>query len=81
MQLANPFSSGGANSHSLYESQMRTLKKFPLDVKEVDGVSRNARWRLLSEMDKKKFTMDVDENRWANKGIIDEHETYWAQNS
>jgi hypothetical protein len=81
MQLANPFSSGGANSLSLYESQIRTLKKFPIDVKEVDGFSRNARWQPLNEMDKQKFTTGVDENCWVNKGTIDEHETYWVQNS
>jgi hypothetical protein len=81
VQLANPFSSGGANSLSLYDSQIKALKNYPLEVKEVDGISRGTRWRPLSEVDKDKFESQAGGKRWPNKGIIEEHETYWAQNS
>jgi len=81
VQLANPCSSGGANSESLYESQLKAIKETPLEMKEYEGINRSTNWRPLNPNEIKKFTAQSKEKHWANKGTLYESEVYWNKNS
>lgn len=81
VQLANPVSGGGANSESLYESQLQALKNVPLEVKEYEGICRSLAWRPLNKKEVEEFSAQSKEKHWANKGILYEPEVYWVKNS
>jgi hypothetical protein len=81
VQLANPCSGGGANSESLYESQLQALKKVPLEIKEHEGICRSSTWRPLNQKEIDEFTTQTREKHWANKGVLVESEAYWSKNS
>ena len=47
VQLSFPGYRGGANGTSLYEWQLRAQKKYPLNIRTVNRIERDARWRPL----------------------------------
>jgi len=81
VQLANPCSKGGANGYSLAQAQMKLLKKYPLDVSEIDGLKRSKNWRPLSANEIDDANKQLELGPWPNKGILYEAETYWYKNS
>jgi hypothetical protein len=81
VQLANPCTGGGANSESLYESQMKSIKKWPLKIKDYQGFKRSEKWRPLDTDEIKKYQNQAKEEPWNNEGVLYESETYWAKNS
>ena len=81
LQLANPCSGGGANSESLYESQLNALRDVPLEIKEYKGIQRSTIWRPLNKKEIEGFSAQAKESLWSNKGILYESEVYWNKNS
>lgn len=81
VQLANPCSKGGANGHSLAEAQEKLLKKYPLDVRNIDGINRSTRLRPLNESEINEANLQLRSGPWPSKSIFYETETYWCKNS
>jgi hypothetical protein len=81
LQLANPCSGDGANSESLYESQLQALKEVPVEINEYEGICRSSVWRPLNQKEIEEFTAQAKEKHWANKGVGYESEVYWSKNS
>ena len=77
VQLANPCSTGGANIRSLAEQQERAIKKYPLSVRDVSGVSRGTAWRPLNKTELESFKAQTVQEHWRNTGILSESEAYW----
>ncbi len=77
VQLANPCSRGGANKESLYESQIKSLDRWPMDVKEYQGFKRGSTWRPLSPEEVRRYDLQVKSKPWGNKGVLYESEAYW----
>ncbi len=44
VQLANPRLRGGANKENLIEAQLKALKTYPIEVKEVGKFKRDPEW-------------------------------------
>ena len=81
VQLANPYSKGGANGYSLVEAQIKLLKKYPITVNEADGIKRSKAWRPLSAIEIDEAKNQFESGPWLNKGILYESETYWYESS
>jgi hypothetical protein len=78
VQLANPTSSGGANKNSLHEVQVAALERYPLDVRELNGIIRSLRWRPLSQEKVQRFNQQREQNQWHSRAILDEADAYWS---
>lgn len=61
VQLANPSSGGGANSESLYQSQLKAIKEVPLEIKEYKGIQRCSTWRPLNQKEVQGFIAQAEE--------------------
>lgn len=81
VQLANPCSKGGANGYSLAEAQEKLISKYPLEVRELDGLKRNESWRPLNASEISEANMQINSSLWPNKSVLYESDTYWRKDS
>ena len=79
VQLANPACKGASNPISLIESQKKTLKKVPLELKEYKDFVRDKKWRPLDMKELERFEKEKRKQRWMNKGIVSVEEVYWIK--
>jgi hypothetical protein len=80
VQLANPYSAGGANGESLAEAQKRSLGQYPLSVEVSEGIKRSPKWRPLSEKETEIYSEQKRREHWHNTAVLYEAETYWRKN-
>ena len=84
VQLANPYTRGGANSNSLAEAQ----ENFQVTTPEADlsecrerGFVRDSKWRPLNMDEKEIFRKESDNGtRWVNSAVTEIAECYWCRN-
>ncbi len=81
VQLANPCTNGGANGKSLYNRQINSLNKWPLNIKEFKKIKRCEKWRPLNNEEIEKYNIQTKKQSWSNKGILYMSEVYWNKNS
>ncbi len=77
VQLANPTSSGGANSKSLADAQAKALEVFPCNVEVAGGFRRSNRWRPLNTDDIAAAEKRRAVKHWNSRAVLTESETYW----
>ena len=81
VQLANPFSNGGANLKSLSEHQLQSVDKWPLKINEHKGIKRCKKWRTLNNKEIEYFTKQALNKAWSNYGVVYEDDVYWFKNT
>jgi uncharacterized Zn finger protein (UPF0148 family) len=77
VQLANPTSSGGANSKSLAEAQAKAIEQYPVNVEVANGYRRSFSWRPLNMADISAADSLRSEKHWHSKAVLNESEAYW----
>lgn len=77
VQLANPTSSGGANSKSLAEAQDKTIENFPCNIEVAGGFRRSNCWRPLNTHDIAAAEKRRALKHWHSHAVLTESETYW----
>ena len=78
VQLANPTSTGGANSRSLAEAQSLAMVKYSATINLAAGYRRSHSWRPLSEMELMAANAKRDLNHWHTPAVVSESEAYWS---
>jgi len=79
VQLANPTSAGGANSHSLAEAQSVALARYPASIHLADGYRRGPGWRPLSSAELDAANAKRAVKHWYATAVLFESEAYWQQ--
>lgn len=79
VQLANPSSSGGANTRSLAEAQALALAKYPESLQVAVGNRRGRAWRPLSATDLEAANAKRAAKHWNAQAILHESEAYWSE--
>jgi hypothetical protein len=79
VQLANPACGGGANSESLIEAQTTALQKYPLSVREIQGITRSEAWRPLSLEEIAEAEEEREQRYWKNKAVLETKDAYWRR--
>ena len=78
VQLANPTSAGGANSHSLAEAQRAALVMHPAHVEIAKGYRRSIDWRPLSPAEVQAADAAKAVKHWHAIAVRAESEAYWS---
>lgn len=79
VQLANPASSGGANSASLIAYQQRSMDQFPLHIHAHDSYMRDPQWRPLDAEEILVAERDSRETRWKHHAVSVYADAYWMK--
>jgi hypothetical protein len=80
VQLAYPGMAGGANKQSLADKQEAILRRYPLEVREINGIVRESGWRPVSVGEREPQPGQPQSGlAYFHSARMDTPEYYWRQ--